>query len=388
MSRKKVTVHARELSEMDVNRISLVKRGANRVPFRIVKSDGESTMLDISKIFFMKKEAKLISPAVVAVALAKGADIEAYTKALTDAGFEVDHVNETDEANTLMLGKSDEMEDAVAFKISEDCALVIAGIQKGLMAWPDTNSFVENITKAGFAPSYRIANEILTETVSNIMFSEGDAEETKTAISKALTDFQGYVEAVLSTVPVQAFKAEAAIIEVEKGMLNEQDTADSLKAKAKKAKAAKSKDKKETKETKNDDDESGETNSDSDDESSEDAGDTESADVVAEKDSTSESADDTEKDKADPNAELLKTLSGLSETIDGLKTSVESGNKELSDRLDGLEEKVKKTDEALAGTVHSEDSEDDSSKPKVDTQKTEGVSWDSVLDFGEGVEFS
>lgn len=386
MSRKKVTVQARELSEMDINRISLVKRGANRVPFRIVKSDGESTMLDISKIFFAKKEAP-ITPAVVAVALAKGADVEAYTKALTDAGFEVDHVTESDEANTLMLSKSDEMEDAVAFKISEDCALVIAGIQKGLMAWPDTNSFVENITKAGFAPSYRIANEILSETVSNIMFSEGDADETKAAVSKALDEFQGYVEAVLSTVPVQAFKAEAAIVGVEKGMLNEQDTQDSLKQKAKDAKKAKAKDTKETK--KKGEDEDGETASDSD-ESSEGAGDTESADVVAEKDSTSESADGDGEAETDSNAELIKTLSGLTEVVGALKTSITDVEEKLSGRLDDVEAQVKKTDEALAGTVHSEDSEDNSPvhPKKADSKDGETVNWDSVLDFGEGVELS
>jgi len=377
---------------MDVNRISLVKRGANRVPFRIIKSDGESTMLDISKIFFAKKEAP-VAPAVIAIALAKGADIEAYTKALTDAGFEIDHVAESDDGSTLMLKADDLPEDITAFKISEDCALVIEGIQKGLMTWPDSNSFVENITKAGFAPSYRIANDILTETVSNIMFSEGDADETKTAISKALTDFQGYVEAVLSTVPVQAFKAEAAIVEVEKGMLNEQDTADSLKAKAKKAKAAKSKDKKETKETKGEGDED-ETESSESDESSESEGAEGDAstgdDVVAEKDSTSESAEGDAEDKTDSNAELIKTLSGLTEAVGAIKTSVDQVEEKLSGRIDDLQAQVKKTDEALAGTVHSEDSEDDSSNPKekTDAQKTEGVSWDSVLDFGEGVELS
>lgn len=389
MTRKKVTIQARELSEMDVSRVSLVKRGANRVPFRIIKSDGDSNMLDISKIFLGSFQKKDQTPAVIAIVLSKNADAEAYTKALADAGFEIDHVTESDDSSALMLTKSDEMEDAVAFKISDDAALIITGIQKGIQAWPDSNSFVENITKAGFAPSYRVANEILSETVGNIMFSEGDAVETKAAVSKALADFSGYVEAVMSTIPVQAFKAEGVIVTLEKGMLNEQDTADSIKQKAKDKKKADAKGKKDTTETKGEDEDAGEAESDSD-ESSEAADETAADDVVAEKDSTEDGAEgQPEADATDANADVLKALVVLTETIGAVKASVESGNKVLTDRLDGLDAKVKKTDEALAGTVHSEDSEDNSADhTKKDVQKADGeVSWDNVLDFGD-VEFS
>jgi hypothetical protein len=376
MQRKKVTIQARELSDMDISRISLVKRGANRIPFRIVKSsDGESNMLDLTKLFFAKKDAAVL-PAVIAIALAKGADVEAYTKALTEAGFEVDHVNETDDANTLMFTKSDDLADMVAYKISDDCVLVIEGITKGIQAWPDSNSFVENITKAGFAPSYRIANEILSETVGNIMFSEGDADETKAAVSKALSDFSGYVEAVMSTIPVQAFKAEAAIITVEKGMLNEQVTADSLKAKAKEDK------KKGKKAPAAEAESTDETETKSETESSETVAETTGDDVVAEKTGDAEA-------ETDSNAELVTALAGLTEAVGAIKSSVDSVEEKLSTRMDGLEKQVKKTDEALAGTVHSEEAEDDASPKKADVKKDgDAVSWDSVLDFGEGVEVS
>ena len=205
MTRKKVIIQARELSEMDVNIISLVKRGANRIPFRIVKSDGETTM-NLSNLFVWKQAPQL--PAVVAVVLAKSANQEVYTKALAEGGFEVDHVTEGEnETVTLMFTKSDEMTDAIALKISNDAALIVVGVEKGLLAFPDSNSFIENITKAGFAPSYHIANEILNDTVGNIIFSEGDAEETKTAVSKSISDFGGYIEAIRSTILVQPFKS-------------------------------------------------------------------------------------------------------------------------------------------------------------------------------------
>jgi len=384
MTRKKVIIQARELSEMDVNIISLVKRGANRIPFRIVKSDGESTM-NLTKIFFAKAP---VTPALVGLVLAKSADQEAYTKALAEGGFEVDHVTEGEnESVSLMFTKSDDMEDAVAFKITDDAALIVTGVEKGLMAFPDSNSFIENITKAGFAPSYRIANDILTETVGNIIFSEGDADETKGQVQKAIEDFGGYIDAILSTIPVQAFKAEEIVVEVEKGLLNSPAKAKAKPAKKKPAKEAKQEDGEDEEEAGADDadgadgaDDAGAEDSGSDE--AEGADEDTSEDVS--KDPTAE--DDTSEDETqaegsdDAIAAMTKSLTGIAESIAELKTSQTETMKELSDRMTDLEAKVKKTDEALAGTVNSEEAEDTSAaQPK----KTEAVKWDNLLDFGD-----
>jgi len=394
MTRKKVIIQARELSDMDVNIISLVKRGANRIPFRIVKSDGESTM-NISNLFVWKQEPQ--PAALVAVVLAKTADQEAYTKALEKGGFDVDHVTEGEnDSVTLMFTKSDEMEDAVALKISDEVALIVVGVEKGLLAFPDSNSFIENITKAGFAPSYRIANEILTETVGNIIFSEGDAEETKTAVSKAIEDFGGYIEAILSTIPVQAFKAEEIVVEVEKGLLN---SPAKTPKKAAKKKPAKDDAKGDAKATKQDEDEEDEDAVADDSDGADDAGADESGSDDAD-DSEEEGAEDSSEDVSkDPDGEddsssdeiqgeggakaleaLAKSLSGITDDLAEIKTSQAEVRKELSERLDDLEAKVKKTDEALAGTVNSEDAEDDSA---AEPKKVKAVKWDNLLDFGD-----
>ena len=77
---------------------------------------------------------------------------------------------------------------------------------------------------------------------------------------------------------------------------------------------------------------------------------------------------------------MTKSLTGIAESIAELKTSQTETMKELSDRMTDLEAKVKKTDEALAGTVNSEEAEEDSAaQPK----KKEAVKWDNLLDFGD-----
>ncbi len=385
MTRKKVIIQARELSDMDVNIISLVKRGANRIPFRIVKSDGESTM-NLSNLFVWKQEPQ--PAALVAVVLAKTANHDAYTKALEKGGFDVDHVTEGEEGTiTLMFTKSDEMEDAVALKISDEVALIIVGVEKGLLAFPDSNSFIENITKAGFAPSYRIANEILTETVGNIIFSEGDAEETKTAVSKAISDFGGYIEAILSTIPVQAFKAEEIVVEVEKGLLNAPNKPKKA-AKKKPAKETKDEDEQEDAVAEDGADESGdesgddESGSDDTDDSEEEGAEDSSEEVSKDPDGEDDASSDEIQGKGsdDAIAAMTKSLTGIVEGLAELKTSQTEAMKDLSDRMTDLEAKVKKTDEALAGTVNSEEAEDTSA---AEPKKVEAVKWDNLLDFGD-----
>jgi len=391
MTRKKVVIQARELSEMDVNIISLVKRGANRIPFRIVKSDGEPTM-NISNLFVWKDETKL-DPAVVAVVLAKSADQEVYTKALADGGFEVDHVTEGEnESVTLMFTKSDEMKDAVALKISDEVALIVVGVEKGLLAFPDSNSFIENITKAGFAPSYHIANEILNETVGNIIFSEGDAAETKEAVQKAISDFGGYIDAILSTIPVQAFKAEEIVVEVEKGLLNAPKKAPPKKASKKKPAKETTKQDDEDGEEEEDDavaedssgaDDSGADENGDDENGSDENGDDEDAGADGDdsEEAVSKDPDGTQAEGSeDAIAAMTKSLTGIVDGLAELKTSQTEAMKELSDRLTDLEAKVKKTDEALAGTVNSEEAEDNS---EAEPKKAKAVKWDNVLDFGD-----
>lgn len=384
MSRKRITIQARELSDMDVNIISLVKRGANRVPFRIIKSDGDSEMLNLSTLFLAKKEK---TPAVVAVILAKSADQEAYTTAFAEGGFEVDHVVESDGGiATLMFTKSDDMEDVAIYKINEDAAIAIANMQKGLDMFPDSNSFSENISKAGFAPSYRMANEILSDTIGNIMFSDGDAAVTKAAISKAIEDFQGYIEAVMSVIPVNAFKAEDIALEVQKGLIPQ---AAPVKPKAKKVKTpAKKEDGEEGEEAAADDGEGGDAEAEA--EGGDDAGEAEDSgtEEVAKDDAT----DQTQTGDTEALTALQKSLDGITESLASVSTQITTATdavkEELSERLDTLEAKVKKTDEALAGTVHSEDAdEDENSVAAKKAQGSEEVNWDNVLDFGD-VEFS
>ena len=388
MARKKVIIQARELTDMDVNFLSLVKRGANRVPFRIIKNSGDSKMsLNLSDLFLQKKDAV---PTVVAIALQKGADHAAYTEALKAAGFEVDHVVEGDNADTLMLIEGDELTDAVAYKISDQAAVIVAHAQKGLMTFADSNSFAENLTKAGFAPSYRLANEILTDTIGNIIFSEGDAEVTKSSINKAIDDFGSYIEAVMAAIPDQAFKVEKSLDEVTKGLLNQANSASALAADAgeEEAPAADAEEEAPAEEAAAEEAAAPEADADADaGEEETPAGDADASagddsEGEAEVEKTPAKPADKKTDDSDALVALQKSVDGMAELVKALPASITKVKDELSERIDAQDAKLKKTDEALSGTVNSEEAEDNEAALKK-SQNPDGVSWDSALNFGE-----
>ena len=58
----KIKTTANELKNADVRFISLVKRGANRLPFRILKSEGESQMIDLTTLRPVLKGEKIEAP--------------------------------------------------------------------------------------------------------------------------------------------------------------------------------------------------------------------------------------------------------------------------------------------------------------------------------------
>lgn len=424
-NRKKVVIQARELSDMEVTRISLVKRGANRVPFRITKSnngDKQMSGIDLGALFFQKKEKQ---PTVLGIVISNNVNASTYTEALKSAGLVVDHVTKSEDAENpsanLMLVKSDDIpEDAMVLKVDDNAAIVVADVKKGMETYPDATNFIENIQKAGFYPAFRTASEMLSATIGNIMYSEGDAEITKTAVSKALGDFKGYIDAVLSTVPENVFKAEAAIHSIKKGALigtgigdgskttkevAEQNTKDAAKSKEQaegeqKARAGDDKEKDTDTDTNADAGEGGDkgtegeggesTNTGGEGGEGTGDGDGEGSGTGSEGgESGKENSEgvDTNVSKSNDSqmTEVATALAALQKSVDVMAVSIDKKIDEaispLKESIESVKSDVKKTDEAVKGTVHSEESEDQVSA-RVDKTESKEV-FGSALDFGD-----
>ena len=203
-------IEANELQGTDVSFVSLVKRGANRLPFRIVKED-KADMLNLAALqqVFVKTDD---TPKVVAAVVRKGADLEAAKLRLDQAGLSLDDMAEEGELivfkqpGHLAAGSHDAL-----IKLADDIGLVVSGLAKAFngMNVEDT-SFAKVFATEAFYPSMRLANEMLGVAVGNIMQKAENASDAAALIAKAVDDFKQYVTTLATAIPSHAFKADQA----------------------------------------------------------------------------------------------------------------------------------------------------------------------------------
>jgi hypothetical protein len=214
----KIHVDATRLVGCDVNRVSLVKHGANRIPFRIMKEEGED-MLDLQKVgrtLFHKADS---APGVVAVLVSKTADKEKLLPLLQAAGLNTETEEETEDAIIYKQPNAAEGKTVAVLKLSDDVALAINGLSENPVRTMkdfetynlDSTTFTEVMNTNGFFPAVFMTMEAVCKCVSNIMDDADGPNSAKEAIIKAFDDAKNYIAGILDGVPVQAFKADTAV---------------------------------------------------------------------------------------------------------------------------------------------------------------------------------
>jgi len=223
----RVVFEANRLTNVDVNFVALVKRGANRIPFRIMKQEGEE-MIDLGKLgrtLFRKAEA----PAIAAVLVSKSADLDKVAAVLTKAGLDTSKRQDADETVSFMQAV-EPAAGAVVLKLDRDIALLINGIDKSTLpavkARKDFDDyqepsevFSENLAVDGFFPGMWMAVDVLGTTLCKIMCEADEPGAARAQIEGAIDEFRSFVGGLVASIPIRAFKAEAAVRTVKDEMV-------------------------------------------------------------------------------------------------------------------------------------------------------------------------
>lgn len=207
----KLQVDAQELTNVQVSHVSLVKRGAIRIPFRILKSEGDVSMINLTHLF--KRDPMV--PTVAAVIVNKASDLEVAKARLTKANFQIEKFDDTQEG-VIIFPQSDSIEDiipgkdgAYIVKMDEMLSCVITGVAKAFEPINfDSASFDEVLSQEGMRPGIHLSMDVLGATVSNILAKAEDREEMVTDLSKALDEFKSHIVAMASAVPESAFSID------------------------------------------------------------------------------------------------------------------------------------------------------------------------------------
>jgi len=339
----KRTIKLNELTEADAQFISIVGRGANNTPFKIIKQETEG--MDLGKLF--KKEDT--SAFVKALVVNKSSDLVAAKARIEKAGFSIE--NEQEIGDVIVFSQSDEegpSANQVIIKYDEDIALV--AVCKSFQSWDfETSSFNELFEKQGVWPTLSTAHSTLWEVLCNIMCHEDskDPGEVAGKMGTAIKEYRMFVMDMVKNLPVTAFKLEDPSLtgdvqttEKEEKQMSEQEIA-----------------KKENEQVA--------------DQKTQGAA-TQQEQLELPLGEVSQKADAKEgSEKESEMSALLKAVQGLTADIKDLRASVEKTGEEqatLKDRVEEIATVAKSADEALNGLTNA-GAQGDRSVEKKEAQK-------------------
>lgn len=202
-----IKMNVTKLGDPTVNFISLVNRGANRIPFRIVKHDKqESNMIDlanlnISKLLKQDKAAEVSAPTIVGFVTMKDENFEAVKDGLKNAGFMVS--KQFEEADGSVVFKQDDTMPE-EFTVLKMCGSLLALVD-GL----DTDDLVggtiyESLLKEdSFLPSPDIATEGMALAMGEIAASQDTPQDKVAKMELVTKDHNGYLTKLFSWVPAR-----------------------------------------------------------------------------------------------------------------------------------------------------------------------------------------
>jgi len=202
---------ATELTNTDVDFVALVKRGANRLPFRITKGDDE--MIDLHAIgrkMFKKADQ---SPIIIAVIARKeDAAAPAIQEVAKACGLDVAKLVKTEDDALVTLTKKDApTEGAIVVKLDKDVGVTVthSNLKKGFEQYDFTGSVFADLNGSqGFCVGPQIAAELHKSALGDIVNTATLPSEMQDRLMKASEAFNAYMGVLTAYAPASLLKAD------------------------------------------------------------------------------------------------------------------------------------------------------------------------------------
>lgn len=202
-------------TESEASFISLVGKGANQIPLKIVKHDkGDTQMFNISNV--MKHIMKGAKDPVSIVAVVTSKDPALLTDVLAEEGLEPTKITKSvKDGNCIAFGEIENEADVHAVQVSKDLTVIL----KGFTPWADdlvgSATFSELVKTEAFFANVYDASDSLAMVIRNNMYNASDKAAAKAEIAKALSAYTEYVLGLIDGLPIVAFKMDKALTEAE-----------------------------------------------------------------------------------------------------------------------------------------------------------------------------
>jgi hypothetical protein len=204
----KIKVKAGEMTEANVDWISLVNNPANKIPFKVIKEQ-ENKMIDLDALRLVKKDEGSIEPdysPVVTAIYTNESDLEAKEQVLKDSGFSVEDKEVKEGIVVFKQEGYDPKDNGVTVSLKEFA--VSAKVKKSFSSWSESTNFTEIMAQEGVFNGLYEAGSAVNKALSNILYSVEDKETAAKKLKSVLSDYQAYVLSLVENLPVTAFKLE------------------------------------------------------------------------------------------------------------------------------------------------------------------------------------
>lgn len=214
----KVKLKVTKLSNPTAMFISLVKRGANRAPFKIIKADKEHTMIDLGNLFNRNKVEKQEKPTIVGVVFENREDKTVFCELLKKHNLRDDIPKETEDGTVIYFQTEDkEIDNFSIIKMDGELVLLVKSFSPYNLS--SNSSFADKVNAGGFYVSIDSACSVLRESIYNEMSMTMNPSDAATKVKVVLDDFSGYVSGLISQLPITAFKMDKEYTDIRKAEL-------------------------------------------------------------------------------------------------------------------------------------------------------------------------
>ena len=216
----KVRLNVNKLGDPTVNYISLVSRGANRIPFRIVKHEQEQSMIDLaslnlSKLFKGEKataESTVPQPSIVGFVTMKDENFDTVKKHLKDAGYKISDTHEEADGSVVFKQTAEMPDEFAVLKMADSLLVLVEGIDAEQAV---EGTIYESLLKEdSFLPSQEIATKGLQLAMEEISAADEPATDKVAKMELVTKDYNGYLAKLFNWVPAQ-LNAMASLLEKE-----------------------------------------------------------------------------------------------------------------------------------------------------------------------------
>lgn len=360
----------RQLSDIDVGFISLVDRGANRIPFRIVKRHQDGTqqeipMLDLAKLGVKKAETKTV-PTVTAVILKASTEpIALQVQALLKAeGLDFSHLIKGEEGTFTLAADETFDKGATAVEVGKDIVAVLKAFDPYCTPLKDM-SFAEAASARGFYSSIDSASRTYSDAVYTQLYEASSPSDAAAEIKKLSTEFTQYVSTMVAGLPAKVFKMDKMVTTAKESVVKADKEAADAKAVADAAALKKADD------------------------------DAKAAEAAAAAAKTAESTKEGEQVQKEEAPKPSPEIAALLEAVKGLTTTVQksaeevmalrSGQEKLEKSVAEIDQKARSADSAvqvMKNTVVGSDNGGDTQVQQAKAVKKNDDPYTGVFDTG------